>query len=103
MDKPPELSQTNPAEKFSPKEKFEVLLGLFGNEKARQNFITLCKEYRVERVTQVVSQDQNETFVPKGKEEYSPPKRADLHNKIMEIIAKLAIQSKKLHHYKKQF
>ncbi len=96
MDKLPKLSQTNPAEKFSPKEKFEVLLSLFGSEKARKNFISLCKEYHMERVTRVILQDQNENFIPKDKATYSPPKRADLHNRIMEIIGKLAVQSKNI-------
>ncbi|MBU0998994.1 hypothetical protein KKG24_01650 [Patescibacteria group bacterium] len=96
MDKLPKLSQTNPVEEFSLKAKFEILLGLFGSEKARQNFISLCNEYNVERVKRIILQDQNETFIPKDKVAYSPPKRADLHNKIMEIISKLAVQSKKI-------
>ena len=94
MDKLPKLSQTNPVEEFSLKAKFEILLGLFGSEKARQNFISLCKEYHKERIRQIILQDEGENYKPKNTITYSPPKRADLHNKIMEIIGKLAIQLK---------
>lgn len=90
---PPGLS----TEKISPRKKFEIILGLFGSDKARENFIALCKEYDQERSEQVVLSGDAENYKHGDKKiPYSPPKRAHLHNKVMETIAKLATQSKKL-------
>jgi len=96
MDKPPQLPETNQTEKLPSKTKFKVLLDLFGSEKARENFISLCKEYNIERTRQVILQDTVENYRPTKSIDYSPPKRAELHNNIMEIIAKLAVQLKKV-------
>lgn len=76
--------------------KFKVLLGLFGSDKARENFLALCKEYNSERVSQVVSQEDSENYRRKRPVTYSPPKRAALHNSIMETISRLATQTKNL-------
>lgn len=95
--KPPQ-EKGEPA-KISPKKKFEILLTLFGSDNAREHFISLCREYDTERSNDVAVAGMGDAenyrhgrkAVP-----YSPPKRAHLHNRIMEIIGKLATQSKKL-------
>jgi hypothetical protein len=96
VEKPPKSAQASSIEKLSLKEKFAVLLSVFGTEQARRNFIALCREYNTERVAQVVSQDDGENYRAKKSIVYSPPQRANLHNRIMETIGKLSVQSKKI-------
>lgn len=75
---------------------FEALLGIFGNEKARDSFIDLCKKYWEARLISGISLGDSENYRPVRKVEYSPPGRADIHNEIMEIISRLATQAKNL-------
>ncbi len=82
--------------KISPREKFDILLKMFGTDKARENFISMCKEYSSQRVGQEVSYGDAENYRHNRKISYSPPKRAALHNSIMDIIAKIAVQTKSL-------
>lgn len=84
------------AEKFLPREKFEILLSLFGNKQARENFISLCKEYHREKIQQTILPEDAENHRLKKKIIYSPPRRAHLHNAIMDTIARLATQSRNL-------
>lgn len=89
----PSHSPDSSFERFSPEGKLDVILGLFGSEKARQNFISLCEEYNMERTrSRILPDDAEGSGLKKAKISYSPPKRAHLHNMIMEIIGKLAIQ-----------
>ena len=78
-----------------PYEKFNILLGLFGTDKARENFLETCKKYlsaRIAHETQI-NTSEAENYRPK-KITYSPPQRASLHNAIMDTISRLATETK---------
>lgn len=78
---------------LSGKEKFERLLGLFGTEAARAGFIETCEKYVAERR---LNSSSGRSEYAGTKQTYSPPKRAALHNKIMDTLTKLATQHKKI-------
>jgi len=65
---------------------WETLLSLFGTEKARNNFLKLCNQYKKE----LVEYKEKKVKVNSGGELVSPDsKKAVFHNEIMEIIQKL--------------
>jgi hypothetical protein len=78
---------------LSGKEKFERLLDLFGNGTARDTFIETCRKYVAEKR---LSSGSGRNEYPGEKQKYSPPKRADLHNSIMETLKRLATQTRKM-------
>lgn len=82
------------AEERSGLEKLNTLLGMFGTEKARDNFISLCEQYYKARTEQVQANNDTENYSRNKKVVYSPPRRAQIHNAIMEIIGRIATESK---------
>jgi hypothetical protein len=76
---------------LSGKEKFDIVLKLFGTEKARDSFIELCKEYASLRIANSADA-AGENYMPRQKRTYSPPRRANLHNRIMETLKALSLQ-----------
>ena len=78
---------------LSGKEKFELILNLFGTETARRTFIENCRNYVAERRK---SSGSGRNEYTDTKRDYSPPQRAKFHNAIMETLKKLATQSKKI-------
>jgi hypothetical protein len=89
--------ETDPVEQeyqaLSDKEKFEHILSLFGTKVARDNFIDTCKKYIAERRT---SSGSGRSEYSETGHIYSPPKRADLHNAIMDTLKRLVAQTKKI-------
>lgn len=81
--------------KMSGREKFEILLGIFGTDKARDNFLSVCREYLASRKSSVKVEDA-ENYSPESKVRYSSPRRAELHNYIMETMTLLATEAKDL-------
>ena len=78
-----------------PHEKFNILLGLFGTDRARKSFLETCKNYlsaRIMHETQAKMSDA-ENYRTK-KITYSPPERANIHNAIMDTISRLATETK---------
>lgn len=66
--------------------KLDNVLDLFGTEVAKQNFLTLCKEYYGERVNQEAAESAG-LPVPNSR-------RAEIHTEIMRIVQKLFLQKK---------
>jgi hypothetical protein len=89
--------ESDPAEQeyqaLSGREKFERLLSLFGTETARDRFIETCRNYVAERRKDSGS---GRTEYLGAKQKYSPPKRANFHNAIMDTLKRLATQTKKI-------
>ncbi len=85
----------NDSEKLSGREKFEIILGLFGTDTAREAFIETCKQYVSSRRDSVLRPDA-ENYQAGHRPAYSPPRRANLHNSIMETLTSIATQSKSL-------
>ncbi len=86
---------TDPVEKnfesLSPSEKFKIVLKLFGSAKARDAFMETCKEYA--NLRNANSNDVlGENYEPRARRSYSPPRRANLHNRIMETLKQLSLQ-----------
>lgn len=79
------------AERLTGKEKFEIILKLFGTNTARAAFIEVCKKYVALRLTSLAD-DHGENYVPRGGRVYSPPQRAKIHNQIMDTLQHLALQ-----------
>ena len=73
-------------------EKFGEVLKLFGTDQAREGFLATCKEYISTRRIENTKDGENYSRDIK----YSHPKRADLHNTIMDILSRLATQSKNI-------
>lgn len=73
-------------------EKMRVVLGLFGSEKARENFLNLCREYN-----EIRNKHKARAMLVDG-ENYSRGKsdssgqRATIHNAIMTTLGKLSMQ-----------
>ena len=89
FEHPDETTEQN-QEALSGKEKFEVVLKLFGSEAAKNAFLETCREYVQER--KVSSDDgHGENYVPRSRRTYSPPQRANLHNRIMETLKRLSL------------
>lgn len=84
-----QLNENN--ETLSGKEKFDVVLNLFGSEAAKNAFLEACKKYVTERKTSS-NIGHDEIYVPRTRRTYSPPKRAALHNQIMETLKRLSLQ-----------
>lgn len=61
--------------------KLEDILKMFGSEDAREIFLALCSDYYGERVRQTTAEQAN-LHVQNSR-------RAELHNRIMDIIQKL--------------
>lgn len=81
-------------EALSNKEKFEVVLKLFGSPSARDSFIETCKRYIEEKGTSLpdaYASNDAENYRPM-KARYSPPKQSLLHNRIMETLQHLSMQ-----------
>jgi aromatic ring-opening dioxygenase LigB subunit len=87
----PDDSVEKKFESLSRNEKFEIILRLFGTASARDNFIDLCENYLRERGTSVSHEDA-ETYRPKVSHTYSPPRRANYHNRIMTTLRNLSLQ-----------
>ena len=83
------------SEELLPHEKFDILLGLFGTNKAREKFLEICKNYLSARITTdiQINTSNSENYSTK-KIPYSPPGRALLHNIIMDTISKLAVETR---------
>ncbi len=96
MEAPKKTTEQTSVEKLSGKQKFDILLGLFGSAEARDRFVSICKEYYIARTKQTVQGNDGENHKPKKGVVYSPPKRAALHNKIMDTIGRIATESKNL-------
>lgn len=83
----------NPAERefmqLTGADKFRIVLKMFGTEQARQNFIKKCQEYYAIR-TKTQARANVENYRKGPKVDYSPPKRAEVHNAIMDTIKRLA-------------
>ncbi len=86
-------SGKNEQRELSGVEKFEEILKLFGTETAREAFVATCKEYISTRRIENSRDGENYS---RGSTKYSHPKRADLHNTIMDILARLGAQSKNI-------
>ena len=78
---------------LSGREKFERLLTLFGTASSRDNFIDLCRKYIAERR---MSSHSGRNEPSEIKKVYSPPKRANFHNAIMDTLKRLATQTRKI-------
>ena len=78
-------------ESLSPNEKFEIVLKLFGSAKAKDVFIETCKEYADLR-NAAPADALGENYEPRQKRTYSPPRRANIHNRIMETLKQLSLQ-----------
>jgi|GEM_PF-1189448 len=88
------ITPRNELQRLSGKERLEVVLGLFGTDVARKNFLDKCRAYNIERKQSVPTSD-GKNYQTKGVK-YSLPKRAFLHNSIMDTISRLGVQTKKL-------
>ena len=77
-------------EKLQNKDKFEIILKLFGSTPARDSFIEVCKKYAALR--KVSLPDGNGENYEHGGRKYSPPQRANLHNQIMDTLQRLSLQ-----------
>ncbi len=81
-------------ETLSNKEKFEIILKLFGTDKARDIFIENCKKYadaRIASARNAYVQNHGENYISL-RDRYSPPKRAHYHNEIMYTLNNLSLQ-----------
>ena len=96
MEQLPKTTEQDPIKELSGKEKFDIILGLFGTEQARENFISLCQEYYKARMEQAPPIEDAENYRSQRKVGYSPPRRAYVHNIIMETLTRLATESKNL-------
>jgi hypothetical protein len=65
----------------------DELLEQFGSEKSRAQFLTLCRQYYVER-------SRHEALEQAGLP-FEGSRRAEIHNAIMEIVQKLSVHSGK--------
>lgn len=93
-----EIVQQNKIEKkeLSYVEKFDVLLGFFGSEKARNAFLEKCKMYLLARAAHEaqVNLGDSENYRKVKNVSYSVPQRAETHNAIMDTIKALATEIK---------
>lgn len=96
MERAPRNESEQNEESFSRKEKFEMLLGLFGTDEARERFLSICKDYYGSRKEELPPTVDAENYRAQNNKRYSPPRRAELHNLIMETLTMLATQSKNL-------
>lgn len=76
---------------LSGKEKFDIVLKLFGTQKARDTFVGICEEYAALRIANS-AEIAGENYEPRQRRTYSPPRRANLHNRIMETLKQLSLQ-----------
>jgi len=86
----PQAGMEQKPEELSGKEKFEVILKLFGSETARHAFIETCKQYVALRTFS--SESALEEGQGDERDKYTlSPKRAILHNRIMETLKHLSL------------
>lgn len=67
------------------KKSLASLLCLFGTERAKENFLRLCREYYGERVRQEAAEHAGQPV--------TGSRRAEIHNQIMEVVQKLYLRS----------
>lgn len=72
-------------------QKFEKVLKLFGSASARNNFLEACRKYAALRMKAQLD-THGEDYQPITRKTYSPPRRANLHNQIMETLKNLSLQ-----------
>lgn len=69
---------------LSRKEVFSVLLGMFGSQKTRANFVMLCQSYWRERYRDAAQDGENSVMT----------RRSEYHNAIMATIERINSQIK---------
>ncbi|PJE75746.1 hypothetical protein COV04_03220 [Candidatus Uhrbacteria bacterium CG10_big_fil_rev_8_21_14_0_10_48_11] len=85
------VNQEETAESLRPQQRMEIFLGIMGSDEAREHFLELGRQYLRERRRTTANTDSENFF---RQIRYSPPQRAALHNAIMEIIGRVAIQKR---------
>jgi len=78
---------------LSPREKFEVLLGMFGTEKAKEKFLKLCREYFIYKVAPV-NENDSENYKADKKPKYSNPLLSRAHDHLKDVFTRLALEYK---------
>ncbi len=76
-------------ETLSGKEKFEIVLKLFGTGNAQDSFLEVCRKYVALRVALPADAEH---YHAGSRRTYSPPQRAILHNQIMDTLKRLSLQ-----------
>ncbi|HVY67845.1 MAG TPA: hypothetical protein VHA30_03050 [Patescibacteria group bacterium] len=72
-------------------EKFEQILKMFGTDESKKAFLDVCSQYLEERRKHIINQYSENYTAARNPARYSPPRRAEYHNKIMKTLQHLAL------------